>query len=266
MSIARTVLRIAAIQALTGATIAEDRVFDSTITEIDLQAASQRKPIIIVTTDDQEGSVSGRDLNGADKKLELMIEIAVTDTEQVVVDGQTQTMVVVPDTDAKIELVLDYLYEQVERALQAGGTAPWGNIFRELTPTITYITDRRGAEAKKGTRFAARQIIFSLEPLNSPVETPPAGSAYALAIAAMEANPRLTAIAQMIKGLYRGELTTYEEMRQLLGLSDSVAAKMGLGLPFEGNVAAPGITQGQFGTDRPPATSVTISQMLGNSQ
>ena len=77
MSLARLAMRIAAARALRGSTLAEGRVYDSAILPIDETIAAERQPILIVTTDDHELEVTGRDLFHGNVSCDLVIEAAI---------------------------------------------------------------------------------------------------------------------------------------------------------------------------------------------
>ena len=77
MSLTALAIRFATIRALKGRTFAEDRVFDSKINPVNLVAKNESKPVIIVTTDDDNIDITGKSLRAGNHKLELVIEIAV---------------------------------------------------------------------------------------------------------------------------------------------------------------------------------------------
>ena len=77
MSLARLAMRIAAARALRGATLADARVYDSAIAPIDQTIAEERQPILIVTTDDHEMGVTGRDLFQGHIACDLVVEAAI---------------------------------------------------------------------------------------------------------------------------------------------------------------------------------------------
>jgi len=160
MSLVRLGVRIAAVMAITDATFAEDRVYDSEILSIDTLVSKDPKPFITVTTDDDETDVTGRDLLSGNRSLDLVIECIFAGK----LDGET---VSIPETDAGMEITLDLMQRQVTRALSSEENV-WSLDFKKLAVIITKMASRRGASAENGVRFAARQIVLTIDPMNDP--------------------------------------------------------------------------------------------------
>lgn len=195
MSIARLALRMATRKALIGATFAQERVFDSAITEIDMTVVEKRKALIVVTTDDEEGSVDGRDILGADRTIDLVIEIAVA----TMVKTDTGTVeVTIPDTDEGLEVTIDLMCRQVIRVLQAG-TGPWADLWRRLAVSVSRVVQRRGADARQGVRFAARQIVLTLTTISDPIAPPTTGMPLFDFLAMADADDELSPVAMILR-------------------------------------------------------------------
>ena len=230
MSIIRLAARVALRQALlAGQTLAEDRVYDSAITEIDLAAVEERKPLLIVTTDDVEGEVVGRDILNSEPTLDIVVETACA-APAVLEDG-AQTLVI-PDTDAGYEVSLDIVCRQVIRVIQAGG-GEWGDVFRDLVPSFTHHLQRRGADNRNGVKFAARQIVVTAkllaEPLDPPEEDTPLGRFLTMA----EDNPKLAPLVPIIRSQFgSGPQTSWDDLRTALGLSMGEYALMAVAPSF----------------------------------
>lgn len=225
MSIIRLAARIALRKALLAAnTLAEDRVYDSTITEIDVAAVQERKPLMTVITDDIEAEVQGRDILNADAFLDIVVEVACAAPVQLDTGEVTLT---IPDTDAGYEVTLDILCRQVIKTIQAGG-GEWGDLFRDLVPGITNHLQRRGADARDGTKFAARQLVFTArlltEPLDPPLETDPLGRFLTMAAA----DEKLAPLATIVAAQFGQVQTSWEDLRTALGLSMGEYALMGV--------------------------------------
>jgi len=176
MSLTRLAMRLAAARALLDRTLAGPRVFDSAVDPIDQTIAQQRQPLIVLTTDEHELEVTGRDLGSGNHRCELVIEIAIASRVEVPAsDGDGgQITIAIPHTDEGMELTLDIMEHQVVRALNRDDNA-WSRVWMMLVPRITRSLSRRGASAENGVRFAARQLVLSCDL----VETPVSGGAVA---------------------------------------------------------------------------------------
>lgn len=226
MSLTALAVRLATIRALKGRTYAEDRVFDSKISPVNLVASEEAKPVIIVTTDDDSIDITGRDLRTGDHKLELVIEIAVTSKIAVEVgDGETAEVLSIPATDAGLEVTLSLIGWQIAKALSADG-GPWGDLWRTMVVKVHSITSRRGADEANGVRYAARQYVYSIDHIAEPTPgaLPAAGDAWGRVLAAMKGDAELSAIAKIIEAeIASGEYLPWEIARGELGLANDEA-------------------------------------------
>jgi len=127
MTIARTALRLAAVQAIRGTadprpTIAEGRVYDSRIAPESPDVFSEdAKPTVIVLTDADEGDALS-DQNGGPpfhRRIDLVLDIGMVCREKAEDDADGY-LVGYPDTDARLEASLDILQTQIVRFLTAG--------------------------------------------------------------------------------------------------------------------------------------------------
>lgn len=228
MSLARTALRIAACRALRGATIAENRVFDSRIGEIDFTEATERLPLVIVTTDDEEiTQIEGLDIIGAPSVLDLVFDMSIA-TTITLENGDND--VAVGQTDATLELALDILARQVIRTLQTS-TTPWADLFRRLCLKVETLTARRGADAREGVRFAARQIVMQAMPLSDPLYTPVAGTPIADFLVLCDQTPDLAPVAAAFRSQLSASPGSPQADRAMLGLSADTADRIGLDIP-----------------------------------
>lgn len=142
MTLARTALRLAAAQTLKGVTgsrptIAEGRVYDSRIADIEPETFSEdAKPIIIVLTDGEEGEALSKQNGGPPfrRMVDLVLEIAMV---QRLPDEDQEGVFVVgyPDTDARHEASLDFLEFQIMQALDRS-TAPMAIVFRKIARIV----------------------------------------------------------------------------------------------------------------------------------
>jgi hypothetical protein len=195
MSIARTAVRIAAARAVLNRTLAADRVSDSAIEPIDVAITDVRLPMITVFTDDDSIDGTGREVWQGNRQLDLIFEVAVATA---VKDG-TFT---IPETDFGLEWALDIIEHQIERALLDEGTE-WSKVFMALVPRIHSKASRRGASAERGVRFAARQIVYKVDPIASPLPGEPIASdlPYGRLLAAMAADADIAEYAVFLRSV-----------------------------------------------------------------
>lgn len=228
MSLAAFALRLSAIQALRGATYAGERVFDSTIDPIDFLAQQERQPFIVVSTEDEEADIEGRDLLYPSRKIALLIEFGLASK----VDAGD---IDIPHTDAGLEASLNIMHRQIMRALTIGGA--WADLFREFSPRIEKLVSRRMADApKQGARFALRQVVLTCDTLADPDygAAPEAGTAWARLLSAMDGDPELADFATVLRDAIIGDpLPSWRRRQAALGISEAGLAAIGLAPVFE---------------------------------
>ncbi|MGA0615944.1 hypothetical protein [Paracoccus sp. KR1-242] len=245
MSITRTLLRIATREALSGATLAEHRVFDSVIDPTDNRISDREKrPMIAVYTDDHgsdEGQGRGDFLQ--DGRLDLVLECIVASRITVPIEGENDEVIQlsVPNSDAGTEIILDLLEAQAIRALVAG-IGPWPDLWRELcVADIRSHMSRRGVSAEQAGRFAVRQITLSVDLLIDPdrgLALDPSGP-WARALVLMDGNPALSNTAQILRSELEGEpMTDWRRAAARLGVNLSTVEALGLG-PLEADDPVP---------------------------
>ncbi|MFM8748392.1 MAG: hypothetical protein ACKOED_17280 [Aestuariivirga sp.] len=228
MSLARLAMRIASARALRGATLAEGRVHDSAIAPIDQTIAEERQPILIVTTDDHEMEVTGRELFHGNVSCDLVIEAAIA--ARVEVAGE-ESVITIPHTDEGMELALDLMEHQVMAALTRG-RSDWSRVWMKLVPRVSRRLSRRGASVEKGVRFAARQIVLTCDLIEAPTDGAPiaAGTAWADLLAVMAADTGLAPVARMLRAEIEGSpLAGWRRAANMLGIHLETADAIGLG-------------------------------------
>jgi hypothetical protein len=228
MSLARLAMRIAAARALRGATLAETRVHDSAIAPIDQTIAEERQPILIVTTDDHELEMTGRDLFHGNVSCDLVIEAAIA--ARVEVAGE-ESVIIIPHTDEGMELALDLMEHQVLTALTRE-RSDWSRVWMKLVPRISRRLSRRGASVEKGVRFAARQIVLTCDLIEPPTDGAAIadGTAWADLLSVMEEDTGLAPIAQMLRAEIEGPpLADWRRAANMLGIHLQTANAIGLG-------------------------------------
>jgi hypothetical protein len=174
MTLVRTALRLATINALRGAnaasgpTIARNRVYDSRISDLAPESFSDdAKPSIIVLTDDDEGDALS-DQNGGPpfrRLVNLVIEFGMVQRQEVKYeeDGVTKTAIVVgaPATDAEHESFLDLLEFQITSRL-AYDPAEACFLWRQLARVWKEDCHRQTME-DSGVKLAARILTWQCE-------------------------------------------------------------------------------------------------------
>lgn len=254
MSLSRLAVRLAAVQSILNATLAGSRVFDSRIAPFDFMNAEDRKPLVIVLTDDDNSEIMGRDTVAGQRSLDLVIEIAVA--KPVMMEGGV-TDIEIPDTDNGYELILDILEAQIEKALRVyPGT--WPDIFRSLVSRYRNTVSRRTADQQKGIKFAARQIIYTIEPLADPPADRAAetGSVWKRFVDALAATPDLAAVAPIFAAeMSAGTLLEWQKAQADLGLTDAEIRGIGLSPAFEPTPQNPNDTEVP-----PPVSQVTAGR------
>ena len=249
MSLARLAMRIAAARTLRGATLAETRVYDSAIAPIDETIAAERQPILIVTTDDHEMEVTGRDLFHGTVACDLVIEAAIAARVEVHGDGEAESVITIPHTDEGMELALDLMEHQVMAALIRERT-PWSRVWMKLVPRISRRLSRRGASVEKGVRFAARQIVLTCDLIEAPTDgaSVSEGTAWADVIGIMRTDADLAPIAQILRSEIEGQpLADWRRAANMLGIHLDTANAIGIGPVID-------LTQ-----DPQPATEVEVT-------
>ena len=233
MSLTRLAMRLAAARALLDRTLAGPRVFDSAVDPIDQTIAEQRQPLIVLTTDEHELDVTGRDLGSGNHRCELVIEIAIASRVEVPAsDGDGgQITIAIPHTDEGMELTLDIMEHQVVRALNRDDNA-WSRVWMMLVPRITRSLSRRGASAENGVRFAARQLVLSCDLVETPVSggAVTSNSAWGQLLTLMDADTALAGIASLLRAEIEGELTDeWHRAAEALGVPLEVVNQIGIG-------------------------------------
>jgi hypothetical protein len=231
MSLARLAMRVAAARALRGVTLAEARVYDSAIAPIDQTIAEERQPILIVTTDDHEMDITGRDLFHGNVSCDLVIEAAIATRVEVQAGEDGETMIAIPHTDEGMELALDMMEHQVMAALTRE-RSDWSRVWMKLVPRITRRLSRRGASVEKGVRFAARQIVLTCDLIEAPTDgaSVTEGTVWADLLGVMEGDADLAPIAQMLRSEIEGTpLADWRRAASMLGIHLETADAIGLG-------------------------------------
>ena len=232
-SLVSTALRLTAKKALIDATYADERIHDSAITPIDHMVSSgEQKPFIVISTEDEKSTVIGRDVIGGNKTIDLVFEIAIAHAVKAEGDDP-ETEIIVPATDAGLELSLALITRQMNRALFEQEGNQWCDLFRRFCINVKEITNRRGVGNEDGARFAARQIILTVEGIDEPSfgHQPQSDDAWGALLDQMDLEPDLASITPLFRAAIIGEppIEDWDRGRSDQGLTYDAANRIGLG-------------------------------------
>lgn len=208
-------------------------MFDSAVDPIDQTIAEARQPILVLTTDEHEVSITGRDLGSGAHQCDLVIEMAIASRVEVPASDSSggQITIAIPHTDEGMELTLDLMEHQVIGVLTRDDNV-WTRAWMGLVPRITRRLSRRGASAENGVRFAARQLVLTCDLIDTPAAgaTIEPNTGWANVLTAMEADQALHPIAGMLRAELEGEpITDWRRAAHMLGIPLQVADQIGLG-------------------------------------
>lgn len=212
MSIIGLAMRMAAVRALESAgTLAGPRWYDSALLPIDKLVGDTPQPFGSVATEDENDAPAGRDLNAGTRTIELVIEIGIAEMVALpTIEGEPEIAAQILSSDANLELSLAIFDRQIRACLWGRGGGLWGDAFRMLAGNVTKYAARRGIPVKDGQRFAARQLIFTIQPCAEPpfgavVPGSPLEKFFEAADAAAVTDPAFAAIVAIIRNSIEGE-------------------------------------------------------------
>jgi hypothetical protein len=243
MSIVALALRLCAVKALQGtATAAGERVFDSAVIPIDQLVSKQPLPIVSISTEDETTRPSGRDLNGGDRTIDLVIEVAIG--QSIPLPNDEGFEFYVADTDAMLELSVAVISRQILATLFNAGGGVWGDAFRAFAKTIEGLESRRGLPDKDGQRFAARQMILRVKAQAEPQfdQAVDAGTPFAKFLAALDSDPSFHQVASILRQAIEGKPVGWPELYTKpainAGLTEEEGQKIGIA-PLGGHASDP---------------------------
>ncbi|MGS1093110.1 hypothetical protein ACVCNR_00815 [Aquamicrobium terrae] len=240
----RIALRIAAVEALKGATLVGNNVLDSEIGAIDIAAdgsvrTDADKPFIAAYTDASkvEVDLAGRALQKSgplDMVLEYGVTAAMTVTDEET--GESTVMAGIPATDAGLEFTLDLIGYQISAAL-ADPDNEWADIWRSIAGNVQKIERKRTADAAGGTRVAAQQMTITVDLMADPIKGETLRSTATMtkffARALSSPDPVLVKKAQAMQAALAGADPDWKLDMRRYGLTDDEACKMQI-KPVEG--------------------------------
>lgn len=165
MSLSSLAIRACTYLALYGNTIAEDRIYESTLAPLDDLVKAEPRPFLTISVDEAAGENVRGMLSSVDA-LTLVIDMTIAGAVTLEgKDGETETVVDFPATTTGYEWSLDLLTHQILRALDAGNS--WSDLWRRFVLEIKEVRRLRGGRGD-GVKYAARQIVMMLHPVADP--------------------------------------------------------------------------------------------------
>lgn len=174
MTLARTALRLAALYSLQGAnassgpTIANNRIYDSRITDFSPETfPSDAQPTVIIMTDSDEGEQLSRQNGGPPfrRNIDLVFELGIV---QALKDG-SDFVIGYPDTDARHEASLDVLEFQLARRLGYDAD-PSSVLFRKIARPHKRDCHRQVLD-DAGVKIACRILTWTCEVTDDQIMT-----------------------------------------------------------------------------------------------
>jgi len=237
MSLVAYAIRTCLGAALVDRTLAGARVYDSAVQPIEEMVKPEPQPFLVVSTDDEEITSTGWALLDADRELNFVVEIAIGGITKIDLPeaegGGAALRLDIPHSDEGLETTLNMVGRQIFRELQIGG--PWSDLLREITFGLKKVTVRRGANTEQGTRFAARQYVFTADTIAEPEFGAEPEGAWVRLLDLMEANPNLARDVPLVRRMIVGDvLPDWRRVQANYGLTDRSYRAFGLGPLFAG--------------------------------
>jgi hypothetical protein len=263
-------IRLAASRALHGNTSAGTRVYDSAISAIDELIADDPVPVIIISTEEESATITGRDILAGSRKNQFVVEVALASALERTIQTEdggttTETVVVIPHTDAGLEISIAIISRQIMRAL-FGRETVWSRVFCDLIGEVDKFAAKRGAGAvKDGTKFAARQMTFDFSPYAEPAfgKEPMSGTPLAAFFAALEGDPSVARFGPpLMQAIVGDAVPDWRVFYAQMGMSDEEAEKVGLYPVLDNAGALVPVSDVDYGSDLGPINQDAVDQFL----
>lgn len=231
MSLINLAIRTCLKRALIGRTQAEERVYDSKVTPIAEIVEGDRRPIIVVATDDDQVMSPSWALDADARELDVVVEMVVADAVRVEVQTPQGTIealdLQLPHTDAGLEFTLDLMQRRIERALAEPGE-PWAELFRQFSGEPTKKLKRRGGDTQKGVKYAARQLVFTVKPRAEPAYGQAPNVLWTRFLDQMRTDAELAPLAEAVSAEIVGKaLPSWRVLQAALGWTDGAVRNLG---------------------------------------
>lgn len=204
MTLVRTALRLAAVNALQGAdatsgpTFAQNRVYDSLLGDLDPENfPDHAKPTLIILTDSDEGEQLSRQNGGPpfDRHIDLVFELGMI--AKIRDDGGAVLGLGYPETDAQLEAALDAFEFQIARRL-GYDPDPSCDLFRRFFRPVKYECHRQVID-DAGVRIACRLATWTVKANDDQVKVYSTAEAMPTGLAALP-DPLKTIAAALPAG------------------------------------------------------------------
>ncbi|MCJ2080746.1 hypothetical protein [Methylobacterium sp. J-090] len=237
MSVVAYAIRTRLGAALVGRTLAGGRVYDSAVQPIEELIRAEPQPFLVISTDDEEITPRGWALLDADRELNFVVEIAIGGMTRIDLPeaegGGAALRLDIPHTDDGLETTLNMVGREIMREIQVGG--PWSDLLRDITFGLKKVTIRRGSNTEQGTRFAARQYVFTTDTIAEPDFGAEPEGIWVRLLDLMQADPRLSGAVPLMRRMIVGDaLPDWRRVQVDLGLTDRSYRTLGLGPLFTG--------------------------------
>lgn len=183
MSLARTALRLAVVEALLSHPVIADqcpgRVYDSRVGDFDNR---EPVPVIVVTTEELSGEPVNAQNGGGPwyDACDLVLEIAMTQ----VIDVQGEPYLGRPETDGELEAALDLIEECADWMVTLGRPTPRSRptaagqiLTKAVTRRVSKRTSSRFSSDDTGEKLAIHLLSFRVELKGEEIDfrAPPTG-------------------------------------------------------------------------------------------
>jgi hypothetical protein len=136
------------------------------------------------------------------RSLYLAVEIGVASAVR---NQKNDIVIQFAATDSGMEWACDVVSAQTVAALIGDTQSQWGELFKRMVTKVRRIQSRRGGMSQQGVRFAARRLVFQIQPLwdfipgQRPIDKHPVWDFITLARANPEVN--VVDVAGIVEGL-----------------------------------------------------------------
>lgn len=251
MSLVRTALRIAAVEALRDRTMVGDNVLDSQAGAIDFKidgtiGTTQTRPFISVYLYDGKHERTAGELRSlfVNGRVRIAFEIGVVAGKLVRnAQGEQEAMEGIPFTDAANEFLLDLYGRQVRMALVDPDNA-WAQVFNGLAGAFDEI-EFAATRVAEGQRIAGHQLMISASLADDPTPGEPVDpeTPFGQFLALMEASTdplRLRQAELMRAALGPIDDRPWRVLQQSMGLTAAELLALGHGpIPQDAERATP---------------------------
>jgi hypothetical protein len=261
MSLLRPIVRACAVAALRDQTWAGAQVYDSDMTPFaDAVYGQAAAPYVVIYTDADDRMPKGAELyDGSARSLSLVVEIGIASS----IKNDAGLVVQFAATDEGMEFAVDVLEAQVIASLWGDPASEWGELLRSILYRVRKMPSRRGGQAQKGIRFAARRTSFmcdSIDDLPPGVVPNPEGPiARFIAMAAAHPDVGISDCGTIIQSLLAGGAgPTWRQAQAYMGMSTRAIRALnpdGTPLPWP-NVEKPPFDWSDHDEFVPPMTSI----------